>query len=94
MENKSKKIYYNKTYTYEELLEQVEWDALDFRYKGRAYIITFHMGPCITVVDEGSEVWFNELRKYDTYDELLKQHVMNDGVPLLEALKTEDVQPY
>ena len=52
------------------------------------------MGPCITVVDEGSEVWFNELRKYDTYDELLKQHVMNDGVPLLEALKTEDVQPY
>ena len=52
------------------------------------------MGPALTVVDEGTEVWYRELKKYDTYEELLKKHVMFDGIPLLEAFKTEDIQSY
>ena len=94
MTNKAEKIFFNNTLTYEELLEWVKYDILDFRYKGRAYVITFHMGPALTVVDEGAEVWYRELKKYDTYEELLKKHIMFDGIPLLEAFKTEDIQPY
>lgn len=90
--DKSKKIYFKGYMSFNEILETVECGDMQFTYNGREYNITWDNAPCITVIGEGQKGWRDNLRKYNTYEELLLTHVFDDGVKLIDAL-VNDIEP-
>ena len=85
--DRNKKKYFGNAMSFNELLETISCNDVQFYYKGRAYNITMHKSPCITVLDEGDDVWENCMKNYETYEQLLLKHTFEDGVPILEALQ-------
>ena len=92
--NRKEKIYFGKSMSFNEVLEAITWNDVQFYYKGRAYNITMHKSPCITVIDEGDDAWEKCMKNYETYEELLLNHVFADGISLLDALKSDDIENY
>ena len=86
--DRDKKQYFENSYSFNDLVERMASGDYEFRYKGRRYNITFHGVPCIVVIDEGLEIWRKSLKKYKSEEELLLNHVMDDGTPLLEIFAT------
>lgn len=86
--DRDKKQYFENSYSFNDLVERMASGDYEFRYKGRSYNITFHGVPCIVVIDEGLDVWRKSLKKYKSEEELLLNHVMDDGIPLLEIFAT------
>ena len=86
------KLYFDKSMSFDDVLEAISWNDVQFRYKNREYNITMHKSPCITVINEGNEVWESSIKNYSTYEELLLNHKFDDGVSLLDALKSKDVE--
>lgn len=86
--DRSKKQYFENSMSFDELVESISSGDYEFRYKGRAYNITFHGGPCIVVLDEGPEIWERSMKKYKSEEELLLNHVMDDGMSLLDIFAT------
>lgn len=91
MDRKSK-LYFGKSMSFDDVLEAISWNDVQFRYKNREYNITMHKSPCITVINETDEVWENCMRNYSTYEELLLNHKFDDGISLLDVLKSEDIE--
>ena len=86
--DRDEEIYFNNGVSFNELIEGAQCCDLVFKYNNRYYNITMDEKPCIVVVREGDAVWLDTIRRYDTYEELFLNHVMEDGVHILEALKT------
>ena len=86
------KEFFNGHMSLEEILELVECGDMQFSYKGRDYNITWDNIPCITVIGEGQQGWRDNLKTYDTYENLLLNHVFDDGVCLIDAL-VKDIEP-
>ena len=91
-----KRIYYNGTYTYEELLEELKYWSFDFefRYKNIQYNISevaFKHKPCIMrcYPDRDEPIAF-----FDTYEEMLENFKFDDGVRLIDALASKDISNY
>ena len=66
--DRDEKLYFSKGMSFNELLEVISCNDIQFYYKNRAYNITMHSSPCITVLDEGDEVWEKCMKNYKTYD--------------------------
>ena len=90
----NQKQYFNNVLTYEELLEWLNSGDLQFEYKGKGYNITFTTKPCINVISEDYETCCKTNIEFKTYEELLNNYRFDDGVKLIDAFKTEDIQPY
>ena len=92
-----KREYYNGTYTYDEMLFEIKYNSdFWFSYKGQPYYLTDvnpKMKPSIIK-------WFydqkNEpeivLAYYETFEELLSSFVFDDGVGILDALKSKFIE--
>ena len=98
MKNDEGRVYYRGGYTYEEMLREMEiaYD-FEFKYKGKRYNITETFStkhkPCIVRCYEHSNK--EEAIMYcDTFEELLNTYRFEDGVLLLDALKSDDISSY
>ena len=85
--DRDEKLYFDNSMSFDEVLETISWNDLPFYYKNRAYNITMVGSPCVVVLDEGVEVCDKEIKNYSTYEELLLNHVFNDGTKILDAFK-------
>ncbi len=98
MKNDKERVYYNGTYTYEEMLNEMEWSYdFEFRYKGEGYNLTQDFPgvgkPCIVrCYDDNREE--EELMHCETYEELINTFRFDDGVLLVDALKSKDISNY
>ena len=97
MKNDKERVYYNGTYTYEEMLNEMEWSYdFEFRYKGEGYNITETFNkpkPCIVKCPGGGEREV-ALMYCDTFEELIHTFRFDDGVLLVDALKSKDISNY
>lgn len=92
MMDRNEKIYFKGSMSFNDLLEMVMSGDIMFDYKGVGYNITMDDSPCIALISCGTcEEWFKAKKDYATYEDLLLNHVFNDGVPLLEALKKDAI---
>ena len=88
--NNREKIHVRKKELYEELLDMVKACDITFQYKGVGYNITKYFLPCITLADGTKEEWLNKMHSYSTYEELLQNHVMDDGTHILDVFDIKD----
>ena len=85
------KLYWGKSFTYEELLEELKYNTcnLEFEYREKTYYLTDvspKNKPCI--IRRFEDCSPEQVLQYkDTFEELLENFKFDDGVVLLEALK-------
>ena len=94
-EKRDERRYFNNSMTYDDVLDQFRAGEYLFYYKKRAYLTTWHKGKyCITVIDEGEEAWYSNIVSYEDPKDFLDNHVFPDGVSMLDACASEDIDAY
>lgn len=92
--DRDKKIYFGKTTSFNELLEMVEAGDLRFYYKGKGYNIIVSGSPCVAFIScDTHDEWLRTKKDYETFEELLLKHVFDDGVHILEAFQSNEIEP-
>ena len=106
--DKDEKLYFDKTESFNSMIELFKWNEIQISYGGHNYNITSEADPngrncaCVANNDEDLDLiedkeergreYYRRARYFDTYEEMLLNFKFPDGRGILDVLSSDDFE--